>query len=234
MRNFSLQQKFLAWSVHVFTSLGIVAGFMAILAINESDWKEAMIWLMVCQFIDGVDGTFARLFKVKEVLPYMDGTLIDNVIDFATYAIIPAYFFYSAGLVEESWQFPLTALILVVSAVYYGKEGMISEDKYFIGFPVMWNMVVFYLVFVFAFPFWANALAILFFSIMHFIPIKFAYPSRMSRFKYLTIGITLIYLLVMVLILYYFPERQLWLTILAIAVALYFGAQAVWETWLRE
>ncbi len=234
MRNFSLQQKILAWSVHVFTSVGIVAGFMAILAINERDWKEAMIWLMVCQFIDGVDGTFARLFKVKEVLPYMDGTLIDNVIDFATYAIIPAYFFYSAGLVEESWQLPLTALILVVSAVYYGKEGMISEDKYFIGFPVMWNMVVFYLVFVFAFPSWANALAIIVFSIMHFIPIKFAYPSRMSRFKYLTIGITLIYLLVMVLILYYFPERQLWLTILAIAVALYFGAQAVWETWLRE
>ena len=149
--------KTLAWSVHIFTASGLLAGFMAILAINAKDWRAAMGWLIVCQFIDGVDGALARKFRVKEVLPNINGTTIDYVIDFATYAIIPAYFFYSAELVNYAWVLPLAFLILLVSAIYYGKEGMVSDDYYFIGFPVMWNVVVFYLVFIFEAPHWFNA-----------------------------------------------------------------------------
>ena len=36
--------------------------------------------------LDGIDGTFARMAKVKEVLPHVDGKMIDYVIDFFTYA----------------------------------------------------------------------------------------------------------------------------------------------------
>ena len=122
----------------------LLAGFMAILAINAKNWRAAMAWLLVTFLIDGIDGTFALKFKVAEVLPKMNGKTIDNIIDFATYAIIPAYFFYMAELVDPVWNLPLTLLILFVSAIYYGKEGMVSKDYYFIGFPVMWNVVVFF------------------------------------------------------------------------------------------
>jgi len=98
--------KALAWSVHLFTASGLLAGFMAILAINVKDWRAAMFWLIVALIIDGVDGTFARMFKVTEVLPNMSGKTIDYVIDFATYAIIPAYFFYMAELVSPTWNLP--------------------------------------------------------------------------------------------------------------------------------
>jgi len=141
-------QKSLAWGVHLFTASGLVCGFMAILAVNEKNWRMAMMWLVVALIVDGVDGTFARIFKVKEMLPNVDGQSMDYVIDFATYAIIPAYFFYEAQLVPDVWRLACTSAILLVSALYYGKQGMVSDDMYFIGFPVMWNMVVFYLVFV--------------------------------------------------------------------------------------
>jgi len=134
---YSLLQKALAWSVHLFTASGICAAFMAILAIADHAWVTAFWWLILCLFIDAIDGTFARLFKAKEVLPQMDGTNIDYVIDFATYAIIPAYFFYEANLVPEDYNLVLTFLILLVSAIYYGKKGMVSDDNYFIGFPVV-------------------------------------------------------------------------------------------------
>ena len=136
-------QKTLAWAVHIFTASGLLCGFMAILAINEKDWRTTMFWLLACLVIDGIDGTFARLLKVKEVLPFMDGKMMDYVIDFATYAIIPAYFFYETELVTANWKLPLTFLILLVSALYYGKVGMVSVDNYFMGFPVLWNMVIF-------------------------------------------------------------------------------------------
>ncbi len=230
---FSAVQKMLAWSVHLFTASGLISGFLAILAINEADWRMAMFWLIVCLVIDGIDGTFARLFKVKEVLPYMDGKTIDYVIDFATYAIIPAYFFYEAGLVDEVWRLPLASVILLVSAIYYGKEGMVSEDMYFVGFPVMWNMVVFYLVFVTDFDSWANILAIIFFAVLHFIPIKFVYPSQGQRFKWLTIGVSVIFIIALCLTVYYYPEQKMWLTGAAILTAVYYLVMAVYNTWIE-
>ena len=226
--------KALAWSVHIFTASGLLAGFMSILAINAKDWRAAMFWLLVALVIDGVDGTFARKFKVTEVLPNMSGKTIDYVIDFATYAIIPAYFFYMANLVPPNWNLPLTFLILLVSAIYYGKEGMVSEDYYFIGFPVLWNMVVFYLVFVLSLPFWGNAAIVILFSILHFLPVKFAYPSQASRLKKLTLMVSIIILLAMPLIVWFYPNVPAWLKWIALGNLAYFGGLAVVDTFIKK
>lgn len=231
--SFTLTQKALAWSVHVFTASGLLAGFMAILAINTQDWRMCMAWLVLCQIIDGIDGTFARIFRVKEVLPHIDGKTIDYVIDFATYAIIPAYLFYEAQLVDDAWRFPCTALILLVSALYYGKSGMVSEDMYFIGFPVMWNMVMFYMIFVFDFSSMQNVLSVLFIAILHFVPIKFVYPSQGKRFKWLTISVTLAFILSAALVLYLYPQTNDWAKGIAIFTGLYYGVMAIYNTWIE-
>jgi len=210
----TLLEKTLAWSVHIFTASGLLAGFMAILAINDHDWRSTMFWLLACLIIDGIDGTFARMFRVKEVLPYMDGKMIDYVIDFATYAIIPAYFFYEVELVNQDWRLPLTFLILLVSALYYGKEGMVSDDNYFIGFPV---------------PL-INGLLVVFFAILHFVPIKFAYPSQATRLKGLTIAASIVFLIALPLTVYYYPEKPLWLKAAMILNLVYFGGIATWDT----
>lgn len=203
---------------------------MAVLAITGKDWRAAMAWLLVAVVIDGVDGTFARKFKTAEVLPFMNGKTIDYVVDFVNYAVVPAYFFYSANLVEANWNLPLTFLILLVSAIYYGVEGMVSDDYYFIGFPVMWNVVIFYLVFVFSLNSFANAALVIFFSILHFVPVKFAYPSRAVRFKFLTLGITAAILLAMPLIVWFYPNVPFWLKVAAIGCLGYFGLLALVDT----
>ena len=228
----TLLEKTLAWSVHIFTASGLLTGFMAILAIQEHNWRNAMFWLLACLIIDGIDGTFARLFRVKEVLPYMNGKTIDFVIDFATYAIIPAYFFYEAELVNDQWRLPLTFLMLLVSALYYGKEGMVSDDNYFVGFPVLWNMVVFYLIFVLDFTPTQNGLIILIFAILHFIPIKFAYPSQASRLKPLTILASSLFVLALPLSIYFYPARPLWIQVLMLINLIYFGGIAIYDTWI--
>lgn len=231
--SFSVLQKILAWSVHLFTASGLLAAFMAILAINEKDWRSAMLWLILCLIIDGIDGTFARLFNVKEILPNVDGKTIDYVIDFATYAIIPAYMFYQAELVETQWALPLTFIILLVSAIYYGITGMVSDDMYFIGFPVLWNMVLFYLIFVTQFSATGNALAILFFAILHFVPVKFVYPSQGTRFQKLTIFVTILFFIAIIGATYLYPVRNPYLTTLAIATATYYGLMAIYNTWIE-
>ncbi|NNE67679.1 MAG: phosphatidylcholine/phosphatidylserine synthase [Pyrinomonadaceae bacterium] len=229
--------KILPWSVHVFTASGLLAGFLAILAINRSDWRAAMAWLLVALVVDGIDGTLARIFKVSEKLPNIKGKMIDTVVDFTNYAVVPAYFIYMAGVVSPAVDLPIAFLILLVSAIYYGKEGMVSHDYYFIGFPVMWNVVVFYLVFVFPDPSIpvgtlkiVNALVIVILAVLHFVPVKFAYPSRATRMKLLTIAATFSILLVMPLVVWLYPSVPVWLRILAIVNLAYFGVLAFFDT----
>ena len=207
---------------------------MSILAINAQDWRQAMLWLVLCLIIDELDGSLARVFRVKEVLPYMDGKTIDYVIDFATYAIIPAYFFYEAHLVSEAWRLPCTAIILLVSALYYGKQGMVTDDLYFLGFPVLWNMVVFYLLFVFPFESTGNVVLVFFFAILHFLPIKFVYPSQGRRFRRLSIGVTIVFIATLAAILWFYPQRIFWLTLLAYLTAGYYALMAIYNTWIED
>lgn len=231
MKQATYTAKALAWSVHVFTASGLLAAFMAILAIENGEFRAAMLWLFLCQVIDGVDGGLARLFRVREVLPHVNGQTIDYVIDFATYAIIPAYFFYKAGFVSEEWNLPLTFVILLVSAVYYGIEGMVADDMHFVGFPVMWNMVVLFMYFIFNFPSWMNVLLVIALAVLHFVPIKFAYPSRVQRYRGLTLAITIVFLASVFLAVWLYPERSALITWSAILATAGYGALAVWETY---
>lgn len=194
MQHFSLGQKAAAWAVHSFTSLGIVAGFLSIVAVSEGNFFAAFTWLLVAFIIDGVDGTFARIFQVEQVLPYMHGKTIDYVVDFTNYAVIPAYIVYAAPqlggteyLLPDALRIWAAVIMLLVSALYYGKDGMVSDDYYFIGFPVMWNFVAFYLYYVFALSPMANFITIVVIAILHFVPIKYLYPSRTRKFMALTL-----------------------------------------------
>lgn len=226
-------QKAGAWFVHLFTSSGIVAGFYSIVCISQHDFVSAMWLLFLCLLIDGIDGTFARLFKVTETLPLMDGKAIDYVVDFATYAIIPTYMMYEAGIFPESLKHMAVVIILLVSAIYYGKMGMVSDDKHFIGFPVMWNMVAFYLVFITKEYSMFNFVAVVFLGILHFVPIKFAYPSQSTVLFVPTLVNSVLCVGSCLGILYLHPIIPLWLVALSVGTVIYFAIVAIWATWFK-
>ena len=191
------------------------------------------------RIIDGVDGSLARRFRVKEVLPNFDGKTVDNIIDFATYAIIPAFFMYEAKLADGSYLLPenehvrlaAIAMVLLVSAFYYGKKGMVSDDYHFVGFPVMWNLVAFYLYFVMSNGPWVNLGLLVFLSILHFVPIKFLYPSRTVEFFRLNVAVTTIFICSNIAILYLYPSHNFGLSLVAILTLFYFGGMGIYKTY---
>jgi len=221
-------RKIAGYGVHLFTSSGILAGFMAMLAIEQKQWQAATAWLFLCQVIDGIDGTFARWCKVESTVPDMDGKTIDQVIDFATYALLPAYFFYHSGLVGPFWQLPCVFAMLLSAAMYYGKKGMVSENMHFIGFPVLWNVVVFYLFFVVHFSWEINVALIFAFAILHFIPIAYPYPTRALEYRVLTLFISVSALGAAAMIVWKYPQRQEKLSAFLIAVLIYY-ASLMWN-----
>ncbi len=227
-------EKTLAWLVHLYTASGIAFAFLSILEINKQNWSMAMIYMMICLFIDGTDGILARRAKVKETLPHVSGKDIDFVIDFVTYALLPAYFFYSADLAPSALALPLTLLILIVSTIYYGIQGMVTEDLTFRGFPVLWNLVVFYQFFVFQSSPGVNALMIVGFSILHFLPIQISYPSQHLRTDKWQMTMGLLALGGFVGILLDYPGRNIIFIGAAWIFMLYFGGKAIQHTWGRK
>lgn len=236
----SFAQKAAAWSVHALTASGIVAGFWGIVCTSRGEFGCAFAMLIVAIIIDGVDGTFARFFKVWEVLPDVSGKTMDYVIDFATYAIIPTYIIYEAKLLPPEVSLLGAAIILVVSVLYYGKEGMVSNDYYFVGFPVMWNLVAFYLFYVFSLPPWGNFSLVVLFAILHFVPIKYLYPSRSKRFMGFNIAASVLLLGSTSFLAYLLGNNPIiseptttyhiarWVAIGSLA---YFGVLSVYHTW---
>ncbi len=236
----SFLEKAAAWSVHAFTASGIVAGFWAIVSASEGQFAMAFVMLIVSVIIDGVDGTFARLARVKEVLPQVSGQTMDYVIDFATYAIIPTYIIYEADLLPPALALPGAAIILIVSALYYGKEGMVSNDYYFVGFPVMWNLVAFYLFYVFNLSPVGNFITVVVFAVLHFVPIKYLYPSRSKRFMGLNILASTLLILSTAALAFLlgndpsYVGATTWMHVarwVAIGSLLYFGILSVYHTW---
>ena len=225
-----IMKKIAAWGVHIFTSSGLLTGFLALIAIGEKDWKMAFVWLFVSFLIDGLDGTFARLVKVKEVLPQMNGKNIDFVIDFANYAIFPAYFFYMAEMAPPGWMYPCLAMILLSSALYYGKEGMVEDEQYFVGFPVLWNLLVFVAFFVLNNQPWLNVGMVIIFSVLHFVPLKYAYPSRSRKFFWLHLLASVLWFVGGGIVLFVYPENLLWVDAMILGIGVYFGVFAVLDT----
>lgn len=235
-KKYSATAKLRAWAVHLFTATGAVFAFMALLAVHENDFKMATLWLAVTIFIDGIDGTFARYFKVKEVLPHFDGNSIDHVIDYLTYAIIPAFFFYETNILPEAPALKWLGIIVILlsSTYYYGKTTYVTEDLHFEGFPVLWNLMVFYFYFIFDYSTYINLVLIVIIGVLHFLPWKYPYPSQTREFRWLNILASAICFICVLLAIWQAPDVQSWVVFLAYAVILYFAAMTIYKTFIYK
>ena len=77
------------FSVHLFTASGGAVAVLALYAAIERNFAISFAWLGLAFFIDGIDGTLARAAKVQITAASIDGTVLDLVIDFLTYVLVP-------------------------------------------------------------------------------------------------------------------------------------------------
>lgn len=220
-------QYILAWSIHLFTAMGAVFGFLAIIAIGRHQWLLAFTWMAVSVFIDSVDGILARAFKVKDVLPDFDGALLDNIVDYFTYVIVPASFLYETHSVPYKLNLLSSILITLSSAYQFCQSDAKTEDHWFKGFPSYWNIVVLY-IFLLDLPEKINFAIILSFTVMVFIPIRYLYPSRAVQYRLLNLILVSIWAFLIVLSLYNYPNHHIYIYLSLIYVIYYFLYSIGW------
>lgn len=181
-----------AFSVHILTASGSFLAFLGVLAAADKHFVAMFWWLAAALFVDGIDGPIARRVRVKEVLPNWSGDMLDNIIDYVTYVLLPAFALYQSGMIGEPWSFLAGGAIVVSSAIYYADMGMKTDEYFFSGFPVVWNMVIFTL-FVLDASMVTASLVVAFSVVLTFLPIHFLHPVRVRRLRPLNLTVFFIW-----------------------------------------
>jgi phosphatidylcholine synthase len=210
-----------AFSVHVFTACGAACALLALIAAVGGKWTQMFLWLGLALIIDGVDGTFARRLRVGELLPHWSGDTLDFVVDFVTYVFVPAYAIAAGGLLPPAVALALGVVITVTGALYFADRRMKTADSYFRGFPVLWNVVAFYL-FVLKPPPWIGAVAVAVLVAATFAPIHFVHPVRVPRWRAFNLAILAVWALLAVFALTQNLEPPTWVGAALAIIAIYF------------
>jgi phosphatidylcholine synthase len=207
------EQRIAAWLVHLFTATGGVIGLLALYAIHHERFLWAF-WLMAATIvIDAVDGVLARLTKVAVIVPNIDGALLDNLVDYLNYVIVPAFFILVADLVPSGTNWLVAGLIVLSSAYQFSQKDAKTEDHFFKGFPSYWNFCIFYL-FLWQTGAWFNLIALSILVVMVFVPVKYAYPSRPEYLfarrwlRHLFLTLTFLYGIISMALLWIYPATS--------------------------
>jgi phosphatidylcholine synthase len=183
-----------AVAVHVFTACGAGCALLALIAAVRTDWPQMFAWLGIALFIDGVDGTLARRFRVAEVLPRWSGDVLDLVVDILNYVFVPAYALAASGLLPSAAAIPLGIVVVVTGSLYFADRLMKTSDYYFRGFPALWNVAAFYLFLLKPAP-WLAAAAVAALAALTFMPFYVVHPVRIAHLRLLTTAALIVWAL---------------------------------------
>src|SRR6056297_1353296 len=187
-----MRTRLSAYSVHLFTAIGASLAMVALLEAAQANWAMMSIWLAVAFVVDGIDGPLARKFNVAENAPEIDGVLLDLIIDFLTYVMIPAYALYASGLLPGWSGWLVVLLIPFGSALYFADTRMKTSDKSFRGFPGCWNMLVLALLVIL--PPWEVILGLVItLSAAQFLNLKFIHLVRTKRWRWLSLPVSVVW-----------------------------------------
>jgi len=171
-----------AYAAHAFTASGAVFALLALLAALDGAWSELFVWLVIAFVIDGVDGALARRTDVVTHAPIIDGVLLDLVIDFLTYVVIPVVALLRAGLLDEVLGLVTAVVMVFASALYFADTRMKTPDRSFSGFPAAWNMIALVVFVTRPDPTLLLGVVVVL-TVAMFLPVKFIHPVRTERWR---------------------------------------------------
>jgi phosphatidylcholine synthase len=129
--------------VHLYTGVGGIISLFVAVSIAEQRFDHAFLLLFLALLVDGSDGFLARKYQVKKFLSWLDGAMLDEVIDFLTYTFLPLLLLWAAGLLPAPmWLW--STLILISSMYGFTHVHPLKSAGIFSGLPAIWNVYAFY------------------------------------------------------------------------------------------
>jgi phosphatidylcholine synthase len=216
------------FSVHLFTASGSAVALLALYAAIDRHFPACFAWLGLALLIDGVDGTLARVAKVTETASAIDGAVLDLVIDFLTYVLVPMVALWRSDLMPLYLSFWLSVIVVFASGLYFADTRMKTRDYWFRGFPALWNVLTIYL-FVLRPPALVSAAVIVIGVAAMFAPIVFVHPMRVKELRWLNIAVSIAFFLLSGAAIAQNFAAELWVKVGYAIIAVYILALPFWR-----
>ena len=216
--------------VHAYTATGAVLALLMVHFAYEGEVR-AVLWLfLAAMVVDGSDGFLARHFEVKTVMPGFDGALLDNIVDYMTYAFAPMVLLWANGYLPDGVLGGVVAAVPLLASCYqFCRSDAKTDDHFFLGFPSYWNVVAFYAI-VAGFDIGLTTLVILVCTVLVFVPVKYLYPSRTEKLWYLNMALSVLWMAVYAVIVALMPDQPTWLIVLSLIYPVYYVGVSLWLT----
>ena len=207
--------------MHGYTASGAVLAFVGAWAVVHGNDRLAFGSMFVATIVDATDGALARLARVKDVLPEVDGARIDDIVDYITFVFLPMLLLEASGGLHQSMALPVIAVVLLSSMYGFVAPDAKSSDHFFTGFPSYWNIVVLYLM-LFRVPPTYNAVVLLALSALVFVRIGYVYPSRTPTLRPVTLALASAWGVLVGAIIWMWPSPPSWMSIVSLVFPVYY------------
>ena len=174
-----------AMIVHGYTAVGGLLAFFALVAVANRRFDTCVLLLTMAFVVDGTDGFFARRFRVRQVLPFIDGEILDLVIDFITFAVAPLFLLWQAHLLPQPAL--LWAGVILLAAQYdFANTHPLKHRGLYTGLPAIWNVYAFHVFYVRP-PETIQMAVIVTLAVLTFTPVHFICVSRLPFLRRLNV-----------------------------------------------
>ena len=225
----SQSQRRTGFSIHVLTASGALAGLIALQSVIDGHIRSALLWLIVCQLLDGIDGPIARKFDVSLHAPHIDGHVLDLVIDYVTCVVVPTVLLIRMDVVEPRLTMIISGLILITSALWFARTDQETEDVWFNGFPAVWNIVIPTFILLDTSQRYAAIMCLLF-CVAQLTRVKFPHLVRVHALRPATYAVTVLYFGAFILLSVQYPNGPQWARNIVLIAPVYLVAIVVWRT----
>jgi phosphatidylcholine synthase len=192
--------------------------------------RRVFLWLALAVLIDATDGPLARRLEVKRFAPWINGRLIDDIVDYLTFTFLPLLLVWRMEWVP-AWASPVVAAAMVASLLGFAHSGAKQEaEGFFRGFPSYWNVYAFYAGLWqggWAPAAWAATLAVL--AALTVLPVRFVYPNLAPRpWRGAVLGGAAAWLAILLAMLWDYPHPPSWLSWLSLVYPVFYLGLSAW------
>jgi phosphatidylcholine synthase len=222
------------YALHVMTASGAAAGLLALQAVIDNNVRGALLWLLVCQVLDGLDGPIARKIDVVFNAPRVDGYVLDLIVDYVTCVVVPVALMVRLNMLPSEFQTLIASVVILLSALWFARTDIETDDHWFNGFPAVWNLAVpTFLIFDLSKQQVAVATVLL--AVSQLTNIKFPHLVRVQKWRNITLPFGIIYTLTLLILSWNYSNQDgvqssLLADLVMIAFPLYIGAISLLRT----